>query len=482
MRTAVKSGNDVLGRLDDWIIARSLAEHAAVRELITRIKYCVENERQIPHAMTLSGTQLILDPNALLGELEDREVSHCDLPIPPTSAFTTAMLRSLMSDIKLVATGGLISVEALREIIVRRVTHSKCFRTQALPQIWLDTPASKLAHIPNYFEISGGYVDVIEFLLTLAFGPTGWPSNRQLLEICCAVRAASSNAAVADLGSRSGAAPLEFFVSREEFEKIDFGDWLVACSRGEDASKMISGDAAGGCLTSVEEETSDEQLQGQRLKHQLEKNAEKSLLSFLFDVFTSFQSPVRSCHEEVSALQSLGFWGEADGLHNEDLTPSLAEGRRKSSLTSEKQEVLDQRGTQEVYARKLLGYLALGSSPGEGLQRLLAVSVEKCPYDIVPMLKQEDFLSVYDLYMTCMGVGVRPLFQPVPSTAKVSLSSFYKMLRTDGKGLEPSGPSQGTATVTQRVNVLEFINSASCTHMLMYSGPYFIRRSITNFL
>lgn len=74
-------------------------------------------------------------------------------------------------------------LRTLQEILLRRVTQSKCFNAQYLPKTWLETPISKLVLIPDYFDLSAGFIDPLEFLLSLSFGSSRWPSTKQLLQV-----------------------------------------------------------------------------------------------------------------------------------------------------------------------------------------------------------------------------------------------------------------------------------------------------------
>lgn len=141
----------------------------------------------------------------------------------------------------------------------------------------------------------------------------------------------------------------------------------------------------------------------------------------------------------------------------------------------------------QIYIRKLLGYLALGNSPAEGLRRFLVTCVEKDPLTSPPALNSHDALTVHDTYTACMAMGVRPPTSAVPLPAKFSFVDFRRLLRTQGKLFDgattTTGPDTGEAPETPgRVNLVEFLDSAACSEVLSHVGYLFVRRDVEDFL
>lgn len=58
LHEVTRISSEVFARMDDWIVGKCLAEHEAVKELTTRLKICIENERPVPHYLELSGNTL----------------------------------------------------------------------------------------------------------------------------------------------------------------------------------------------------------------------------------------------------------------------------------------------------------------------------------------------------------------------------------------------------------------------------------------
>nr|CEL73312.1 TPA: hypothetical protein BN1205_092130 [Toxoplasma gondii VEG] len=563
--------SDAFARMDDWIVGKCLAEHAAVKALTDRLKICIENERPVPYYMELAGTELRLDPNAILCP-PTQPLPPLRIAEIPDDIFTVKQIQEFVWDLKQVTTNGIVSTMALREILLRRLTHSKCFRTPRLPRSWLTVPVSQLSLIPDYFDVSSGCIDPLEFLLSLALGACGWPSERQLLQL----RSSVGRVCTAREGGNPAfeASPLEVFLSKEEFLRLDFSDWIPT----EDARKIH-----------------EEETQCDPFKDEVPAQG-RDLLEALFDAFVAFQNKhnLRSCTEDIALLEELGYWKEGNtstvspsnlfthantsntnanakrylpssGAATEESsslagttsnaapcqngnftrarvapcptkTPSFdgvgshggdgEANREKSAFRGDQNAVLesesgavngeasDEEQTREVkctrlqsveseeddggrnprkskiYMRRFLGYLSLGKTPGEGMQRFLAACTERESLGSPAELRSTDFLSVRDTYTACLFMGVRPALRSLPVCTEISFEEFRQLLQLQKKIILvdrcASGREAdicGAETVREeRVQILDFMSSSVAAEMLSRVGYLSIRRDVKDFL
>ncbi|PFH33031.1 hypothetical protein BESB_082300 [Besnoitia besnoiti] len=622
---AANACGEVFAHMSDWLVAKSLAEHAAVKELATRLKICIENEKPVPHYMQLEGTQLLLDPNAVLCA-PPRLPAPVFVPEVPADLFTVKQLRELTAELKQVTTNGLVSTIALREILLRRLTQSKCFLTPHFPRTWLSASVSQICLVPEFFDISGGCVDPLEFLLSLALGSAGWPDTRQLLQL----RSSVSRASTLPLGSGGTAEgwPLEELVSADEFSRLDFSDWIPVPSppdaggaahatAPEDA--VFEGDApASGC----------------------------ALVELLFEIFVAFQTRynVRACAEDIRLLRELEYWRDPDtttaaasgsaetravnppnaknahtssaapslrtnssrgggfpfqeedafggsaaassegnrsprsarvsprahtplerrasqssasghpenadvnarpaprslapnsgadspGLSGADAHPSelggaqeLAEGAEASrsdvseataarldaenrrthaecqALNEEEkiglldeEERRNQAKCDSLYVRRFIGYLSLGTTPEDGLERFLAACTDRESLSSPSALRREDSLALIDVYTACLSMGVRPALEAVPLPAQIPFGVFKKRLHAEGRvfitgsageenGDEASRGSCEAERCKERVKILDFLESSVAAETLARVGSIHARRDVNEFL
>ncbi|KEP61823.1 UNVERIFIED_CONTAM: hypothetical protein HHA_239475 [Hammondia hammondi] len=563
--------SDTFARMDDWIVGKCLAEHAAVKELTDRLKICIENERPVPHYMELAGTQLRLDPNAILCP-PTQALPPLRIAEIPDDIFTVKQINEFVWDLKHVTTNGIVSTMALREILLRRLTHSKCFRTPHLPQSWLTVPVSQLSLLPDYFDVSSGCVDPLEFLLSLALGACGWPSERQLLQLRSSVGRVCT---ARECGSPAfEASPLEVFLSKEEFLHLDFSDWISI----DDARKMH-----------------EEETQCDPFKDEVPAQG-RDLLEALFDTFVAFQNThnLRACTEDIALLEELGYWKEGNTSAASPSNPSThantsntnagtkrylsssgAATEESSSLAgttskatpcqsgnftrarvspgptktpsfdgrcsyggdgeanSEKcvlggdqnavleaesgavnEEASDEEQTREIkctrlesvesgkddggrnsreskiYMRRFLGYLSLGKTPGEGMQRFLAACAESESLGSPAELRSTDFLSVRDTYTACLFMGVRPALRSLPVCTEISFEEFRQRLQLQKKIILVDRCASGReadicgaeAVCEERVQILDFMSSSVAAEMLSRVGYLSIRRDVKDFL
>nr|CEL65775.1 TPA: hypothetical protein BN1204_016090 [Neospora caninum Liverpool] len=545
--------SEVFACMDDWIVGKCLAEHAAVKELTDRLKICIENERPVPHYLELAGTELHLDPNAILST-PTQVLPPLRIVDIPEDLFTVKQIKDLIWDLKRVTTNGIVSTVALREILLRRLTHSKCFRTPHLPKTWLSIPASQLSLLPDYFDVSSGSVDPLEFLLSLALGARGWPSARQLLQL----RSSAARVCTAR-GRRSSpweASPLEVFASKEDFFRLDFSDWIPR----EDASRAEAREDDCGLFKD-------------------EVPAEgRDLLEVLFEIFLAFQSKhnLRACSEEIAVLEEMGYWKEDAHSASATMNPSTVpthmitgndcpaattisitpcvskrqfstsvsprpgkapsfdcidscsaggEGEARSGKSSRNEqntvagakagarsedasdeerpqtkcaefanlEADDEGGrhqnTGKIYVRRFLGYLSLGKTPAEGMQRFLAACTERDSLTSPPELSSADSLSVRDAYTACLFMGVRPALRALPACTELSFEEFRTLLLSQGKivvadrsalGGEEGNCADGARE--ERVGILDFMSSSAAAETLSRVGYLSVRRDVKDFL
>ncbi|KAF8821383.1 hypothetical protein IE077_002086 [Cardiosporidium cionae] len=318
--------------LERWIGSSMIASNELLRKLDNVIRLHIETGMQLCLQLDDFGNDGVKEYTASWSAWRHYKNSSIRrhswlLPIP--------FLQDLLKYIKTVAHNAIISSIKLKNILQRRISSWKSFGTPELPDKWNHCPYSSLNTLVDTFDLGNGFVDPLEFLLSLVFGETYWPGVKQLNELKMTF--------LEYLNVSQDNFPQKISVSREQFLEISMQNLLFSTvSTNENGEEFIN-------------RLSDNSEEG-------ESNAFFEAKCLLFEIFISFP-PSNVAHSH--------------SLQCEDAI---------ASPNSSQTKVANDIDNMPLDIRRFFSYLSLSASPLLGLEKYLSLSMG---YDPSPTLNSE---------------------------------------------------------------------------------------------
>lgn len=478
----------VFQRLEDWVRLREKKELDAIVELINIIKEHIESEQMIKYQLTVDGSHLHRHPNTLLQEPPAPFVPppvECDIPyrwsVRQLHELSDAIANAAVS---FGAQAGLVPCSAVYALLQHLIQMSAAKELQErlyVPVAWAEAcDHETLYKLCQRFDHPGqlGQIDCAEFLLHLGFlhSPVGWPSLDDLQRI----------RGFLEHKMPAGAKWPDFYIEEKDFEFLpllqdpdDVEGQLASQYPLETAQAPGRFDRLGQQLLWI----------GRMLRHFRGKPWQLQS----YDLQAAWYDYRVRCREQAMRAAAAEKEAELAAMPEEEqaagsIEPSpRPDSEAPGSAEEEPQEDEEAEAMPEameevpqiikpqppegvalpdsptqISVRQLLGYLALGNSPSDGLARNLAI--------LGPWQNGDEDIPADQLYAAMHQLGTRPtpLDEGLGKPWYPSFEQFCEEYGLgDGEGEAPTGMSP-----------TKFLAHGRTTSALRRLGKRFVRTDL----
>ncbi|XP_078485176.1 sperm flagellar protein 2-like [Ciona intestinalis] len=164
--------------MNDWIGSRYLREMAAIDNLSSVVRQCIEEGVQLEYELLLEQDEFVINHEAKVIRTPSPPPRPEPIETSQPDVFTIVQLGKLYSHFKGVAPNGMILNKAFIEVLAD--TAALDAGADALPDMWINISYNQLVELADLLSGESEYIDWRKFLLLAAF-PWQQPTTEELL-------------------------------------------------------------------------------------------------------------------------------------------------------------------------------------------------------------------------------------------------------------------------------------------------------------